>query len=65
MAPAWFKVDDIPYDQMWDDDLYWLPRVLDGERMQATFTYRADNQTVERFEIVNWDAEEHDDTSEP
>ena len=57
MAPAWFKVEDIPYDRMWDDDVYWLPRVLAGERVRATFTYRADNQTVERFEITGWDTE--------
>ena len=54
MAPAWFKVEDIPYDQMWDDDVYWLPRVLAGERVRATFIYQADNQTVERFEIQEW-----------
>jgi 8-oxo-dGTP diphosphatase len=54
MAPAWFRVDEIPYDQMWDDDVYWLPHVLAGERVQATFTYRADNETVEQFEIKEW-----------
>ena len=57
MVPAWFAVDDIPYEQMWDDDLYWLPRVLAGERVRATFTYRADNQTVAQFEITDWDTE--------
>jgi hypothetical protein len=50
-------VDDIPYEQMWDDDLYWLPRVLAGERVRATFTYRADNQTVDEFQIEEWDIE--------
>jgi 8-oxo-dGTP diphosphatase len=63
MAPAWFKVEDIPYDQMWDDDIYWLPSVLAGERVRATFTYRADNQTVEKFEISDWDTEDHHDSS--
>ncbi len=54
MAPAWFAVDAIPYDQMWDDDAYWLPRVLAGERVQATFTYQADNQTVDEFRMEEW-----------
>jgi 8-oxo-dGTP diphosphatase len=57
MAPAWFAVDDIPYEQMWDDDLYWLPRVLGGERVRATFTYQADNQTVEEIRMEEWETE--------
>jgi len=58
MAPFWFGVDEIPYDEMWDDDRYWLPHVLAGRRVQATFTYRADNETVEHFEIHNWETYE-------
>jgi 8-oxo-dGTP pyrophosphatase MutT (NUDIX family) len=54
MAPAWFEVNEIPYDQMWDDDVYWLPRILAGERVRAAFTYRADNETVESLEIKEW-----------
>jgi 8-oxo-dGTP pyrophosphatase MutT (NUDIX family) len=57
MAPAWFPIDEIPYDQMWDDDRHWLPHVLAGQRVQATFTYQADNETVEHCEIKNWNAE--------
>ena len=57
MAPAWFRVDEIPYDQMWDDDRYWLPHVLAGERIRATFVYQADNETVERFEISEWNGD--------
>jgi 8-oxo-dGTP diphosphatase len=58
MVPAWFRVDEIPYDQMWDDDRYWLPPLLAGERVQATFVYRADNETVDRFEITEWNDKE-------
>jgi 8-oxo-dGTP diphosphatase len=54
MAPAWFRVDEIPYDEMWDDDRFWLPHILAGKRVRATFTYKADNETVEHFEIVEW-----------
>ena len=31
MKPYWYKVEDIPYDRMWEDDKYWLPKVLNGE----------------------------------
>lgn len=39
VAPQWYDVDSIPLERMWDDDRYWLPRVLAGERLTATFTY--------------------------
>ena len=39
MAPAWFKLADIPYDQMWEDDTLWLPQVLAGQLIQASFSF--------------------------
>lgn len=46
MRPAWYAVDQIPYPAMWHDDTYWLPLVLDGQKVRATFTYQDDNETV-------------------
>ena len=46
IRPAWFPVDALPYDRMWDDAPHWLPRVLAGERVHATFSYEADCETV-------------------
>lgn len=37
MAPKWVKEADIPYDQMWADDPYWLPEVLKGKKISADF----------------------------
>ncbi len=51
MAPAWFLVADIPYALMWDDSLFWLPALLAGKRLRGRFTFRADNETVERAEL--------------
>jgi hypothetical protein len=31
---------------MWRDARQWLPRVLAGERLSATFTYAEDNESV-------------------
>lgn len=33
MRPQWFSVTEIPYDKMWADDMYWLPRALLGETL--------------------------------
>ena len=55
MAPAWFAIDDIPFEQMWQDDAHWLPRVLAGECVRACFTFQSDNETIQEFEIYEWD----------
>lgn len=39
MAPKWFKVDEIPYENMWQDDEYWLPQVLNGQKIFGKFTF--------------------------
>lgn len=39
MAPKWFPVTDIPYDDMWQDDRYWLPEVLAGKKLHTCFTF--------------------------
>ena len=33
MEPRWFGVHEVPYEQMWQDDRFWLPSILgcDGE----------------------------------
>ena len=37
--PVWFTVDKIPYNQMWGDDKYWLPKVLEGKKIKAEFWF--------------------------
>jgi mutator protein MutT len=37
MAPQWYKVTDIPYGQMWADDVLWLPKVLEGIKLETVF----------------------------
>jgi len=37
--PAWFPVDDLPLDEMWQTDREWLPPVLDGETFRGRFVY--------------------------
>lgn len=44
MAPAWFPVSSIPYEKMWEDDVLWLPKVLQGEKVTASFTFGKDGK---------------------
>lgn len=39
MAPKWFKLQHIPYGEMWEDDEVWLPHVLAGDKVIGEFTF--------------------------
>lgn len=43
IKPQWFVVDKIPYDKMWEDAQYWLPQVMNGERIKGIFVYGEDD----------------------
>ncbi|WP_083805156.1 8-oxo-dGTP diphosphatase [Chthoniobacter flavus] len=38
-TPMWFDIDGVPYDDMWEDDQYWLPQVLAGAHFIAWFEF--------------------------
>lgn len=48
MAPQWFKMNNLPFDSMWPDDPYWLPRVLKGEKIEAEFLFG------EKDSVLDW-----------
>jgi 8-oxo-dGTP diphosphatase len=52
IRPEWFPVADLPFGRMWDDGKLWVPRVLGGERLRATFSYAADCETVAESALV-------------
>ncbi len=52
----WFPIDDLPTDEMWEDDLYWIPLMLRGIRFDATFAYDEANRHVTGFAIASRDA---------
>lgn len=53
MAPKWFKQTDIPYDNMWQDDIFWLPAVLNGKKLKTRFTFdEHDNMLTAQLTIV-------------
>jgi hypothetical protein len=38
-APVWFRIEEVPYHEMWEDDKYWLPAVLRGEKVYGRFFF--------------------------
>ncbi len=41
--PQWFSFDDIPYDEMWEDDRLWFPQILAGTFVRYRFWFSEDN----------------------
>jgi len=41
-SPLWTRMDQIPFEKMWEDDKYWLPMVIRGERFQARWIFDGD-----------------------
>lgn len=39
MRPQWFTVEAIPFSEMWPDDPFWLPAVIEGKFVRASFSF--------------------------
>lgn len=50
MRPRWYTFDAIPYDLMWADDIHWLPRALNGEKLRGTVYFNSDGETIKDME---------------
>jgi mutator protein MutT len=46
MAPLWHKLEEIPYDDMWQDDRVWLPQVLAGRKLEGKFSFDAEDNLL-------------------
>lgn len=53
MKPQWFDIGTLPFDAMWEDDPYWLPRVIDGETVEFEFYFGEDGSIEEYTEIYS------------
>jgi 8-oxo-dGTP diphosphatase len=52
--PLWFDVDAIPFDEMWEDDRYWLPLVLEGRRFSGYWIFDGDRMVDYRLDLLDW-----------
>lgn len=48
MKPEWFSLEDVPYDAMWPDDIYWLPLVFQGKKLKAEFLFGEHDSVLEK-----------------
>lgn len=51
MSPKWHNKYELPYDDMWVDDIHWLPKVLEGKKIEGEFHFINNGADVQKFEI--------------
>lgn len=51
--PFWCHISSIPYEQMWADDIVWIPEMLKGRFFRAYFEF--DNDTMLKREVEFYD----------
>ena len=47
----WFPLSEIPYDEMWHDDRYWLPLLLEGRDLDGAFYFNEDGSRLLDFRL--------------
>lgn len=53
MHPQWFLQADIPYADMWEDDKFWLPKVLSKQKLRGIFHFdKNDKMLSSKIDIV-------------
>jgi 8-oxo-dGTP diphosphatase len=51
--PLWFGLNEIPYNEMWEDDRLWLPLVLKGSCFSGCFLFEGDRMLDYALEILS------------
>lgn len=42
----WFSKEKLPIDQMWEDDRYWLPTLVEGKKFRGSFEFSSDSKRL-------------------
>lgn len=48
MKPRWFEEKDIPFGEMWPDDIYWIPLFLAGKKFKGRFLFGEGDSILEK-----------------
>jgi len=54
-VPIWTPLGEIPYHEMWADDVIWLPWMLDGKRFTGRFLFDGDAMLDEESHVLTED----------
>jgi 8-oxo-dGTP diphosphatase len=51
-VPIWAPVTDIPYGEMWEDDVLWIPLLLSGTAFEGRYIFDGDNMLDHDLRIL-------------
>lgn len=58
MRPTWFLFDEIPFSQMWSDDEYWFPLLLQNKLFKGYFLFDRPSDAEYSAKIIEHKLEE-------
>jgi len=58
MKPDWFSFETIPFDQMWSDDKYWFPYLLNNKLFKGAFLFDKPSDSEYSAKIITNKLEE-------
>ncbi|OGI95845.1 hypothetical protein A2917_01170 [Candidatus Nomurabacteria bacterium RIFCSPLOWO2_01_FULL_42_17] len=48
MKPQWFYIDEIPFAEMWPDDIHWMPLFLKDKKFKGRFLFGESDIILEK-----------------
>jgi 8-oxo-dGTP diphosphatase len=51
-APIWYNINDIPYEEMWEDDRIWLPLLLARKQFSGYWLFNGDRMLDYFLDVV-------------
>ena len=51
-VPMWVDIDNIPFEEMWEDDRLWLPLLLAGKRFSGYWIFEGDRMLDYRLDVL-------------
>jgi|TARA_B100001971_G_C18158581_1_gene520064 8-oxo-dGTP diphosphatase/2-hydroxy-dATP diphosphatase len=53
MRPQWFSEDEVPFDDMWPDDIHWFPLFIDDKNFKGKFYFKDPDTILEHtLEVI-------------
>ena len=64
MRAEWFLHTEVPFANMWADDVYWLPLLLSDSLFKGRFHFDAPSTLEHRAEVLSYELTEVDNLDE-
>lgn len=58
MKPQWFSFENIPFEQMWSDDKFWFPYLLNNKMFKGAFLFDRPSDAEYSAKIITEKLEE-------